>query len=940
MTAQSEQALENGLISTLKDMSYEYVQIKEETNLYSNFKAQLEKHNAKKLAEIGRTAFTDKEFEKICIYLEGGTLFEKSKKLRDLYPMETEDGQHRIWVEFLNKNHWCQNEFQVSNQITMEGRKTCRYDVTILINGLPLVQIELKKRGVELKQAYNQVQRYQKTSFRGLFDYIHLFVISNGVNTRYFANNPNCGYKFTFNWTLPNNEPVNDLSQFAAHFFDKCTMGKMISKYIVLHEGDKCLMVLRPYQYYAVEKILDRVQNTNKNGYIWHTTGAGKTLTSFKAAQLVAELDGIDKVLFVVDRHDLDTQTKSEYEAFEPGAVDGTDNTYELVKRLNSDKKIILTTIQKLNAAIKKDFYNKRIQDLRDKKFVMIFDECHRSHFGECHRNIVNFFRNLQIFGFTGTPIFPENAKQDITTYEVFGECLHKYMIKDAIADENVLGFLVEYYQGKLDANEQSDIRMKTIAEFIVNNFRKSTFDGEFNALFAVQSVPMLLKYYKIFKDLQPDIKIAAIFTYAPNTSQDDAKTGMNQGFETDSVQADELQAIMDDYNAHFGTAFTTDNFGAYYDDINERMKKRKVGMEPIDLLLVVGMFLTGFDAKKLNTLYVDKNLEYHGLLQAFSRTNRILNEKKRFGKILCFRDLKAKVDESLKLFCGGDPNVGVQRPEFKQVKRELNELSEAFLQKYPTMESVDVLKSEYDKKKFLLAFRDIIKKRAEIQIYEDFDADDPSLILSEQDYNDYRSKYLDMTVGFIKEDSDEPHLQEEPSAEYGDGGKLEDIDFCLELLHSDVINVAYILSLISDLNPSDEDYEQKRQEILDTMIKDATMRKKTRLIDDFIKTNVDYDKEGFQRAKADGTMDLETRLKGYIIEKKTEAVEDLAMVEGVDAEALGKYMSEYDYLGREKPEIIQEAVRKKKMGLLARSATVRRIVEKMREIIDLFSWE
>ena len=537
--------------------------------------------------------------------------------------------------------------------------------------------------------------------------------------------------------------------------------------------------------------------------------------------------------------------------------------------------------------------------------------------------------------------VIPENAKQDITTFEVFGECLHKYMIKDAIADENVLGFLVEYYQGKLDSNEQSEIRMKTIAEFIVNNFRKSTFDGEFNALFAVQSVPMLLKYYKIFKDLQPNIKIAAIFTYSPNVSQDDAKTGMNQGFETDSVQADELQAIMDDYNTHFGTAFTTDNFGAYYDDINERMKKRKAGMEPIDLLIVVGMFLTGFDAKKLNTLYVDKNLEYHGLLQAFSRTNRILNEKKRFGKILCFRDLKAKVDESLKLFCDGDPNVGVQRPEFKQVKRELNELSESFLQKYPTMESVDALKSEYDKKKFLLAFRDIIKKHAEIQIYEDYIADDPGLILSEQDYNDYRSKYLDLTVGFIKEDNpEEPLLLEEPQAEYGEGGRLEDIDFCLELLHSDVINVAYILSLISNLNPSDEDYEQKRQEILDTMIKDATMRKKTRLIDGFIKANVDYDKEGFKRAKADGTMDLETRLKDYIIEKKTEAVEELASEEGVDAEALGKYMSEYDYLGREKPEIIQEAVRKKKMGLLARSATVRRIVEKMREIFDLFNWE
>ena len=940
MTAQSEQALENGLIATLQDMSYDYVQIKEETNLLSNFKAQLEKHNAKALADIGRTSFTDKEFDKICIYLEGGTLFEKSKKLRDLYPLETEDGQHRIWVEFLNKNHWCQNEFQVSNQITVEGRKTCRYDVTILINGLPLVQIELKKRGVELKQAYNQIQRYQKTSFRGLFDYIQLFVISNGGNTRYFANNPNCGYKFTFNWTLPNNEPVNDLSQFANHFFDKCVLGKIISKYIVMHEGDKCLMVLRPYQYYAVEKILDRVQNTNKNGYIWHTTGAGKTLTSFKAAQLVAELDGIDKVLFVVDRHDLDTQTKAEYEAFEPGAVDGTDDTYELVKRLKSDKKIILTTIQKLNTAIKKDFYNKRIQELRDKKFVMIFDECHRSHFGECHKNIVNFFRNLQIFGFTGTPIFVENAKQDITTKEVFGDCLHKYMIKDAIADENVLGFLVEYYQGKLDANQDSDIRMKEIASFILKNFRKSTFDGEFNAIFAVQSVPMLLKYYKIFKDLQPDIKIAAIFTYAPNSSQDDARTGMNQGFETDAVQSDELQAIMDDYNAHFGTAFTTDNFGAYYDDINERMKKRKAGMEPIDLLLVVGMFLTGFDAKKLNTLYVDKNLEYHGLLQAFSRTNRVLNEKKRFGKILCFRDLKDKVDESLKLFSAGGIEDVLRKP-FQEVKRTFNEMSEAFLQKYPTMESVDALKSEYDKKKFLWAFREIIKKRAEIQIYEDFDADDPGLILSEQDYNDYRSKYLDMTVGFIKEEkTDEPSLLEEPQAEYGDGGKLEDIDFCLELLHSDVVNVAYILSLISNLNPSDENYEQKRQEILDTMIKDAAMRKKTQLIDDFIKRNVDYDKAGFQRAKADGTMDLEARLKNYIIERKTEAVEDLAMTEGVDPEALGKYMSEYDYLGREKPEIIQDAVRKKKMGLLARSATVRRIVEKMREIIDLFSWE
>ena len=939
MTAQSEQALENGLIATLQDMSYEYVELKEETNLYANFKKQLEKHNAKELAAVGKTEFTDKEFERICIHLEGGTLFEKSKKLRDLFPLETEDGK-RVWVEFLDRNHWCQNEFQVSNQITVEGRKTCRYDVTILVNGLPLVQIELKKRGVELKQAYNQIQRYHKTSFHGLFDYIQIFVISNGVNTRYFANNPNCGYKFTFNWTLKNNEAVNDLSTFAVDFFDKCTLGKMISKYIVLHEGDKCLMVLRPYQYYAVEEILDRVQNTNKNGYIWHTTGAGKTLTSFKAAQLVSELDGIDKVLFVVDRHDLDTQTQAEYEAFEPGAVDATEDTYELIKRFNSDKKIILTTIQKLNTAVKKDYYSKRIESMRDKKVVMIFDECHRSHFGECHKNIVHFFRNLQIFGFTGTPIFAENAKQDLTTHDVFGECLHKYMIKDAIADENVLGFLVEYYNGKLDANEMSDTRMKEIAEFILNNFGKSTYGGEFNALFAVQSVPMLLKYYKIFKELNPKIKIAAIFTYAPNSSQDDAKTGMNQGFETDNVASDELQEIMDDYNRNFGTAFTTDNFQNYYDDINERMKKRKADQEPIDLLIVVGMFLTGFDAKKLNTLYVDKNMEYHGLLQAFSRTNRVLNEKKRFGKILCFRDLKDNVDASIKLFSQGGIEA-VTRPPFKEVKKQLNELSISFLEHYPTMASVDALKSEYDKKKFLLAFREIIKKRAEIQIYEDFSNDDPGLVLSEQDYNDYRSKYLDMTVGFIKPDEENDGMLHDGQQEIQyDDQSIEDIDFCLELLHSDVVNVAYILSLISDLNPSDEDYEKKRQDILDTMIKDATMRKKTRLIDSFIKQEVDNDKEGFKRAKADGTIDLEGRLQRYILKMKNKAVHDLAVDEGVEEEALCNFIAEYDYLGREKPEIIQDAVRKTKMGLMLRSAKVKRILEKMREIIDLFNWD
>ena len=940
MVTQSEEILEQGLIKTLQEMSYEYISIKEEENLYANFKLQLEKHNRKELALHGRESFTDKEFDKILLYLEGGTRFEKAKKLRDLKDFQLENGE-RVWIEFINKQQWCQNEFQVSNQITVEGRKKCRYDVTILVNGLPLVQIELKRRGVELKEAYNQIQRYHKTSFHGLFDYIQLFVISNGVNTRYFANNPNSGYKFTFNWTDAENIPFNDLSKFAYFFFDKCNLGKMISKYIVLHEGDKCLMVLRPYQFYAVEQILDRVQNSNKNGYIWHTTGAGKTLTSFKAAQLVSELDGIDKVMFVVDRHDLDTQTQSEYEAFEPGAVDNTDNTYQLIKRLSGDSKIIITTIQKLNCAVTRDYYNKHLQEVRNQKVVMIFDECHRSHFGDCHKNIVKFFNNLQIFGFTGTPIFAENAKQDHTTAEVFGECMHRYLIKDAIADENVLGFLVEYYKGQQDTDLFNEKRMTEIAQFILTNFNKSTFDGEYNALFAIQSVPMLLKYYKIFKSLNPKIKIGAVFTYAANESQDDSQTGMNQGFENEKVTSDELQCIMDDYNEMFGTAFSTENFSAYYDDINLRMKKKKADMEPLDLLLVVGMFLTGFDAKKLNTLYVDKNLEYHGLLQAFSRTNRVLNEKKRFGKVICFRELKSNVDAAIKLFSNNQPNEFIIREPYENVKKELNELAIKFKEKYPNVQIIDTLQSEYEKRDFVLAFREIIKKHAEIQIYEDFEPSDSDFILTEQEFADFKSKYLDITVGVINPPATTTLIAGEPQLPYGNESMLEDIDFCLELLHSDVINVAYILELIAELNPDEENYQQKRQAILDTMIKDAVMRSKSKLIDDFIRENVDNDKDGFQQAKADGSMDLESRLTNYISMARSRAIHELATVEGINEEALTKYISEYDFLQREKTEIIKNAIKAKKgLKLMERTTMLKRVVSQLRDIINTFNWE
>ena len=947
MPVQSEAALENGLIATLQQMNYEYVQIEEEKNLRTNFKSQLEKHNKKRLEEIGRTEFTEAEFEKILIYLEGGTRFEKAKKLRDLFPLELDDGE-RLWVEFLNRTHWCQNKFQVSHQITVEGRKKCRYDVTILINGLPLVQIELKRRGVELKQAYNQIQRYHKTSFHGLFDYIQLFVISNGVNTRYFANNPNSGYKFTFNWTDADNVPFNELEKFATSFFDKCTLGKIIGKYIVLHEGDKCLMVLRPYQFYAVEKILDRVKNSNNNGYIWHTTGAGKTLTSFKAAQLVAELDDVDKVMFVVDRHDLDTQTQSEYEAFEPGAVDSTDNTDELVKRLHGNSKIIITTIQKLNAAVSKQWYSRRIEEIRHARIVMIFDECHRSHFGDCHKNIVRFFDNTQIFGFTGTPIFVENAVDGHTTKEIFGNCLHKYLIKDAIADENVLGFLVEYYHGNTDVDNADQNRMTEIAKFILNNFNKSTFDGEFDALFAVQSVPTLIRYYKIFKSLNPKIRIGAVFTYASNSSQDDALTGMNTGsYVSESTgEADELQAIMDEYNDMFGTSFTTENFRAYYDDINLRMKKKKTDMKPLDLCLVVGMFLTGFDSKKLNTLYVDKNMDYHGLLQAFSRTNRVLNEKKRFGKIVCFRDLKSNVDASIKLFSNSNNLEDIVRPPFNEVKKNYQELTTNFLEQYPTPSSINLLQSEKDKKQFILAFRDVIKKHAEIQVYDEFEEDAADLGMTEQQFMDFRSKYLDIYDTFAggckpSEENQTPDEDTESTETSTESG-IDDIDFCLELLHSDIINVTYILELIADLNPYSADYKEKRTYIIDTMIKDAELRNKAKLIDGFIQQNVDDDRDNFmaRKQKFDGTSDLEERLNNYITTERNNAVDKLAKEEGLDVSVLNHYLSEYDYLQKEQPEIIQEALKEKHLGLIKKRKTLTRILDRLKSIIRTFSWE
>ena len=464
MSKQPELILEEQLISKLQELGYALVHIQNEPELITNLKYQLEKHN--------NIVFSDKEFEKVLNILSKGSVFEKAKTLREKQHIIRDNGDN-LYFEFINTEQWCQNQYQVTHQVSMEGKYKNRYDVTLLINGLPLVHIELKRRGLELKEAFNQINRYQRHSFSssyGLFQYIQIFVISNGVNTKYYANNRFQSFKQTFYWTdIENKRLTNILNGFASDFLEKCHISKMICKYIVLNETSKILMVLRPYQYYAVEALVDRVMHSRKNGYIWHTTGSGKTLTSFKASQILTRLPKIKKIVFVVDRKDLDYQTTKEFNSFSKGSVDGTDNTRQLVRQFTDETKLIVTTIQKLNAAISKKHFLERMKPLQDERIVFIFDECHRSQFGETHQRIISFFRNIQMFGFTGTPIFAENAvKNELgkkTTKELFGECLHKYVITDAIRDENVLKFSVEYvgrYRNRDSVNE-IDILLKTL---------------------------------------------------------------------------------------------------------------------------------------------------------------------------------------------------------------------------------------------------------------------------------------------------------------------------------------------------------------------------------------------------------------------------------------------------------------------------------------------
>jgi type I restriction enzyme, R subunit len=857
---QTEAQLEEALIQQLTQLDYQRVSISNEDEILTNLKTQLEIFN--------NTSLTQREFENVLNHLAKGNVFEKSKTLRDRFQL-TRDNGDSIYLQFYDSENWHKNLFQVTNQVTQTGTYNNRYDVTLLINGLPLVQIELKRRGLELKEAFNQINRYQRNSFwtnSGLFQYVQIFIISNGVNTRYYANNRYQSFQQTFYWADVNNRNITNLTDFTNAFLNTYHLGKMISLYIVHNETFKKLMILRPYQFYAAEALIQQVQSGRENGYIWHTTGSGKTLTSFKASQIIMDLPKVHKVVFVVDRKDLDYQTMKEFNSFKKDSVDVTNNTRSLVKQFKDDTSLIVTTIQKLNNAIQKNRYSTQIEKLRNTRMVFIFDECHRSQFGETHQRITKFFSNIQLFGFTGTPIFVENGqKNDMgkrTTKDLFGNCLHKYVITDAIRDQNVLRFCIEYIgrykqKGKtfididvedIDTREilDSTERLEKIVDYIIHYHNAKTHQREFTAMFAVSSIPNLIKYYDLFKKKKAagehDLRVVTIFSYGVNEDDQGANGKLPADYRRvadpmveygGAHSREKLEEFIEDYNGMYGTSFSTrdsQQYENYFKDISKRIKDReKVGFNDknrVDILLVVNMFLTGFDATKVNTMYIDKKLRHHGIIQSFSRTNRILNEQKSHGNILCFRNLKKATDDAIALFSNKEAREIILLPPYEVIVRKFSEAFAKLLIIVPTVDSVNDLQDEEQEMAFIQAFRELMRIRNVLTSFSDFSWTD--LPMNEQSFVDYRSKYLDL---YDKVRSD--HQKEKTSI-------LEDVDFELELIHRDEVNVAYILKLLAKLKNSDEDDAlRQHKSIMDMLSGEVELRSKRELIEKFILENL-----------------------------------------------------------------------------------------------------
>jgi type I restriction enzyme R subunit len=795
--------------------------------------------NERHTDKLNGQPLTDKEFQRLLTMINGKGIFESARILRDKLPLKRDD-ESEVYLSFLDTVNWCQNKFQITNQVSVEDTYKARYDVTILINGLPLVQVELKRRGIDINEAFNQVMRYRKQNYTGLFRYIQMFIISNGVETRYISNNDGEIYKsHMFYWSDKNNKRINTLNDFTETFLRPCQLAKMISRYMIINETDKVLMAMRPYQVHAVEALIHQATETANNGYIWHTTGSGKTLTSFKASQVLSQQEDIKKVIFLVDRKDLDSQTEEEFNKFSTGAVDKTNNTAQLVRQLN-DKSLplIVTTIQKMSKAIQNNA--EALDQYKTDKVVFIIDECHRSQFGDMHRIVRQHFNNAQYFGFTGTPRFEENKSQDgRSTADIFGKCLHTYLIKDAIHDGNVLGFSVDYINTikarEIDTDVEdmvedinkdevwmADDRIELIARHITENHDKYTRNRQYSSILTVQSIPALNKYYDAFKKISKDydkpLKVAGIFSYAANED--------NQEGNDDKHSREQLEEAMQDYNANFGTNFTTDTFQEYFNHVSKNVKKG-VKDNKIDVLIVVNMFLTGFDSKVLNTLYVDKNLKYHDLIQAYSRTNRVEKETKPFGKIVNYRDLKQATDNALKLFSQTDDTDRVLMKSFDEYKAEFVDALAELKAIAPTPQHMDDVQDEEEQKAFVEAYRLVSKLVLKMKAFDEFDFTIDGVGMEEQDFEDYKSKYFAIYDQVKKpvEGKDKVSI-------------LNDIDFEIEILRNDMINVSYIMDLVRKIDLKDKGEQQRNREqirrILDTA-DDPTLRLKRDLIKEFI---------------------------------------------------------------------------------------------------------
>lgn len=899
---QSEAALEQAFIKMLSEQGYEYININNENDLIHNLRKQLELLN--------NYSFTDKEWDsffkhKIANNNEG--IVEKTRKIQEDYVQNLirENGT-TMNISLIDKKNIHNNRLQVINQYEEDGGKyDTRYDVTILVNGLPLVHVELKRRGVAIKEAFNQINRYQRDSFwakSGLYEYVQIFVISNGTNTKYYSNTTRFShikenegtsrkrskktsnsFEFTSFWADGNNRIIPDLVDFTRTFFAKHTILNILTRYCVF-TTEELLLVMRPYQIVATEKILNRIEvSTNykktgtieAGGYIWHTTGSGKTLTSFKTAQLATNLPYIDKVLFVVDRKDLDYQTIKEYDRFEKGAANSNKNTAILQKQLeDSTSRIIVTTIQKLDVFITKN----PMHPVRDKHIVLVFDECHRSQFGDMHTRIVGgtikkkekivkvdrYFRNYHIFGFTGTPIFSVNAKNGgnpnlRTTKQAFGDKLHTYTIVDAINDGNVLPFRIDYINTVKQKDEENDKkvtaidteealaspeRIREVVNYILEHFDQKTMRNSyyslkgkrvngFNSMFAVSSIPVCKKYYLEFKkqiaQKHRDLTIATIFSFAPN--EEDSADGIleDESFDTeglDQSSRDFLEMAIDDYNRIFKTNFDTSSkgFQDYYKDLSDKVKKREV-----DLLIVVNMFLTGFDATMLNTLWVDKNLKMHGLIQAFSRTNRILNSVKTFGNIVCFRDLEKATNDAIKLFGDKEANGVVLLKSYDdyyygcvddkgKIIKGYEERIEELLSRFPLGEPII---GEQNKKDFVVLFGNILRLRNILTAFDRFAGNE---ILSAIDFQDYTGTYHD--------------IYEDIKAKPGDKASIiDDVVFEMELVKQVEVNIDYILMLVAKYH-EDNCKDKEILVAIDKAIKSSLqLRSKKELIENFINT-------------------------------------------------------------------------------------------------------